>query len=210
MPSLTVRSFAEMINLPMYAQYRILQEQKYPDEGASPFKIPYYKPSLDIMKDFYNSGNDEVVISNWLENRTQQIRPISRKENNIRVLKTFITSPISRRKLQIKNRKYSLSSYPKEEVELKLFFDIEAIEEGKSIYQFYNFRITAIEPKIAKDTIYIAYWIMQKNHIKCDIAQIEFIDLVSNIIYKVKRQSSRTIANMMNNSDLVKAIWNSI
>jgi hypothetical protein len=210
MPTLTVRSFAEMINLPMYSQYKILNEQKYPKDEANIYKIPYYKSSLEIIKKYYKSDNQKVIITNWLETDTFKLKPESKRINNIRVVNSFSSSPHSKRKLQIVNRYQSLCGFPKKEVELKLHFDIEAIEKDKHIYQFYNFRNTAIDEKIAKDTIYLAYWIIEQNQIKCSINQIEFVDLVGNSIYKVSRQSIKTIETMHNNANVVATLWDSI
>ncbi len=39
-PTLTARAFAEMLELPLYEQLRILLEQKYPDKGPAIMSKP--------------------------------------------------------------------------------------------------------------------------------------------------------------------------
>ena len=210
MPVLTVRSFAEMINLPMYSQYKILHEQKYPKDEANVYKMPYYKPSLDLIKKYYLNGNNTDLLTEWLQYNANSIRPQSKQIHNKRVISQFIQSPVSNRKLKITNSKFAITANPKSEVELKLRFDIEALENNIHTYQFINFRATKLDEKIAKDTLYLSYWVMEHNKIDCKINQLEYIDLYSNAIYKVKRQSSNAIKNMTNNTNVVIALWNSI
>jgi hypothetical protein len=210
MPSLTVRSFAEMIHLPMYAQYRILHEQKYPNDEPSAFKIPFYKPSIEIIKQYYQNNNDKSIITNWLQYSAPLLRPESKRINNIRVATTFLKSQQSRRHFEIQKRRDTIIAYPKQDVALKLYFDIEAVENNNRIYQFYNVRNTPIDENIAKDTLFLAYWIMEQNDYSCSIQQLEFIDFVGDNIYKVSRKSKKAIINMYNNATIIEAIWNSI
>lgn len=210
MPVLTVRSFAEMINLPMYSQYKILHEQKYPKDESNVFKVPFYKPSIDIIKKYFKYNKDKTIIENWIKTEVERIKPQSKSINNKRVVSKFISSPISTRNLTLINRNYSYTAYPLEKVELKLHFDIEGSENGQPIFIFINFRGTKIDEQIAKDTLSLTYWILEKNGINCKISQLEYIDLAADIVFRVKKQSISTIKKMNNNALVVKTLWDSI
>lgn len=209
MPVMTARSFAEMINLPMYEQFRILFEQKYPKNVPNIFKVPFYKPALDTIKKYYRSNRDSQVITHELRNMRHKIRNQTRLRHNIRVIQAFRKSAQSRRNLSL-TRQIRLLSSLIQNVTLKLYFDVDAVERNKAVKIFYNFRDAPLGEKIARDTIKIAYWILQKNNVSCHIKQIEYVDLKTNEIYSVKRPPAISSLHMIRYAQIVNSIWKTI
>ena len=50
-PRITVRAFAELLNLPAYEQVRILHDQKYPRRQPQVFRVPFYQPALHGIRE---------------------------------------------------------------------------------------------------------------------------------------------------------------
>jgi hypothetical protein len=210
MPKLTIRSLAEMIHKPMYDQIRILNEQKYPKDEPNVFRIPFYKPALEVIKIYYKTSNDDRVFDEWSEYTAPNLKPQPKKINNLRVIQAFRNHNISNRFLTISKSINSYKIIPDKNIELKLTFDIEAEEKNKTVFLFFNFRQYPIDGEIAKDTLQIAYWLLQQNDIKITVANLEFIDLANGTIWKINRPSTRTINNMKNNFLVINALWDSI
>jgi len=210
MPRLTTRAFSEMIHLPGYEQQRILLEQKYPREGSSVFKIPYYIPALSKIKEYYANGNDVEIINEWVRDEALGLTPQHKSHNNIRVVMAFISSSNSKRILVPKMRLLSYIASPHQNVELKLKFDLDVEENGLRKYILINCRNISIEKRVAEDTIQIAYWVMLQNEIDLDISQIEYWDLTNGKIFISNKLLKRTITNMKNNANFVDAIWSTI
>ena len=209
MPFMIARAFAEMINLPMYEQVRILLEQKYPKRGSSVFKIPYYKPALDTIKKFYRSNRNGQVLTQALINIRHKIHNQPRLRHNTRVIKAFRRSTQSARILSL-TRHMRISMNVIQNVTLKLYFDVEATKKNNAVKILYNFRDVPIDGKIATDTINVVYQILQKNSVTCRIAQIEYVDLKSDKVYRVNRPSVISNRNMIRYARIVKSIWNTI
>lgn len=209
MPVMSARSFAEMINLPMYEQARILFEQKYPKSEPNIFKVPYYKPALDTIKKFYRSNRNGQVLSRALTDMRYKIRNQTRLRHNTRVIQAFRKSAQSRRNLSL-TKQIRLSSRLIPNVTLKLYFDIEAVDKNIAVYIFYNFRDAPIDAKVAKDTIKIAYWILYNYNAKSHIKQIEYIDLRNNQVYTVRRPSIIGNRRMVRYAQIVNSVWRTI
>jgi len=210
MPKLTARAFSEMLHLPGYEQQRILHEQKYPKQGTSVFRIPYYIPALSQIKAYYSNGNNVRQLHNWVRTSAISINPDSKRIHNIRVVSAFSNSIFSNRNLLPNRSQHFYSAFPHHNVELKLTYDIEVMEDSVKKYVFINCRNSKIDQKIAEDTLQIAYWVMTQSGIKVTLKQLEYWDLTCNVLYSVNRVSKRTITNMTNNATLVDVLWNSI
>jgi hypothetical protein len=183
MPRLTARSFAEMIHLPGYEQQRILVEQKYPTQGPSVFRIPYYLPALRQIKSYYSNQNSTTQLRAWIRTGSSTISPDHKRTNNIRVVNSFLGSTVSSRILVPSRRPNSFLANPHQNVELKLNFDIDAVENGIEKFILINPRNAPIDRKIAEDTIQIAFWIMSQNAFQLRMRDIEYWDLNSNNVY---------------------------
>ena len=128
MPDLTVRSFAELISLPAYEQIRILHEQKYPRQVPQAFKIPYYKPVLNTIKEYFRNNNDSNIIRGAIIDFDSTIRLESKRNHNKRVLNSFSNSFQATRSLIINSQKryyFDIGNF-----RLRLSFDLNVTEHG--------------------------------------------------------------------------------
>ena len=209
MPKLTVKSYAEMMHLPAYSQMRILTEQKYPDDDLNIWRMPFYKHSLDTIKLYHLNSNDTKILSAGIHDCIN-LAPKPKKDNNKRVLQDYRNSPHASRNLGFISKKKTYKAHPKQNIELKLTFDLEAIENKKPKRIFFNFRNIAIDPDIAKDTIQIAHWVLCKTDPSSNIKDIEFIDLCEGIVYKANTVSTKSLSRFMSNAKVVEALWATI
>jgi len=83
-PFLTVRALAEMMQLPLYEQVRILSEQKYPREAPQRFRIPYYSPGLVAIRNYYRSANDQGVLEEARDQIRLTVKNQARRNHNLR------------------------------------------------------------------------------------------------------------------------------
>lgn len=208
MPSLSVRSFSELLNLPAYEQARILHEQKYPKSGPSAFKIPYYAKSLSAIRSFYKSDNDIKVLRVFIRDINYVVKPDSKKKHNLRVLESFESGVQFDRKLVLKsNKKYYVNI---SDVEIRLYFDIKAEEDGTEKMIFYNFRNAEISDNLARITLEISNFILIENGYKIPFRNLEFVDLFTNKVYGYSKVRKRTLNLMKSNIDIIEALWSTI
>src|SRR5438874_12773070 len=100
MPSLSVRAFAELMGPPAYEYARILHEQKYPKQQPQVFRTPFYLPALSAIRNFYRAENDLTVLAAARQS-IGLLKLETRRESNIRVLRSFEHSKQARRRLQV-------------------------------------------------------------------------------------------------------------
>lgn len=208
MPKLTVRSLAEMLQLPAYEQLRILHEQKYPKDGDSPFKIPYYSPALTTIRRFYRGSNDPLIITDGRIKIDQSVGLDVRRRHNKRVIDSFQNGRQATRALRLlPNRKF-LTSYG--QVQVRLHFDLSVNEAGIEKFIFYNFRNSPITPQMAKETIEVAAMVLRDVNVTFPTKNIEFIDLFSGQVFTAKQITKRTETNVQRNIQLIETMWRSI
>src|SRR5262245_14087602 len=120
-PTLSVRSFAELIRLPAYEQLRVLHDQKFPRAEPKSFKVPFYQTAMKGIRDYYRSGNNPTALAAArLAARVLGLQ--SRRDHNIRVIDKFEKSAQAKRKLQLKPS--PVHSAAIEGVRVRLRFDL--------------------------------------------------------------------------------------
>ena len=189
MPSLSVRSFAELLHLPAYEQERILYEQKYPAREPQKFKVPYYLHALKGIRDYYAAANDPRALAT-ARARVNALNAQARRRQNIRVLNGFQRSREARRRL-VPSPLSRLAADPHPGVELRLMFDIEAAEHSNQRRIFYNLRNAPIEGEVATSAL-------------------QYIDLKNGRVYVISRQSQRTLRQMRANARIIATLWPTI
>ena len=99
MIELSVRAFAELMRLPGYEQERILHEQKYPRQQPNRFRVPYYNLAKNGIHKYYRSQNNLNILRSEIQTiSAKNIEPV-RRQNNVRVLRSFQGSPESSRQI---------------------------------------------------------------------------------------------------------------
>lgn len=208
MPRLNVRALAEVLNLPAYAQMRILHEQKYPRQQPQTFKIPYYAPALRVIRDFFSSGNDPQTIHAALPLVRASIGLESRRAHNVRVLHSFLASPHAQRTMApMPNRNYALTVAS---VDIRLSYDLTATENGQPKFLFFNLRAEPLDAELARVTIEIAHWVMTALGAQVEMNALEYLDLTNGRRHTFTRARAKTLRNVSQNITVIKALWDSI
>lgn len=206
-PSLTVRSFAEMIHLPAYEQMRILAEQKYPADEPARHRVPYYCEAKAAIRRFYRHDNDPRIVDD-VQRHLQARRKMTsraRAAHNSRVLDAFIHSPEAHRRLEVcpfGTRKRSLHG-----VDLRLTFDLVADEKGKVKFKYYNMRVEEMDEELIRSTLELSSHLMAAEKIAHRFCDLEYFDFESGKLYRWSRPRKRTLQRAANNADLVKTLW---
>lgn len=207
MPSLTVRAMAEMLRLPAYEQVRILAEQKHPKQAPQIFRTPYYQPAVAGIRAFYAEGNDVKQLTAARAkalNASQQ----SRRENVLRVIDKFEASAGAKRSLVIaKNGKYTAIVG---DVELRLSPDIQALDGDKPVFIYYNCRATGLDEEAAKSTLEIAHWVLEANGLDVKPVQVEYLDLATGVLHRVKKRRPTTVKALKSNAKIISTLWPSL
>jgi hypothetical protein len=129
----------------------------------------------------------------------------TRRTNNLRALDSFTSAPVSKRKLVPQpNTRHSAKI---ENVEIRLSPDLQALESEKLRVIYFNCRTVAVTPEIAESTVEIAHWVLEEDGVELDIAQIEFIDLVTGKIHRRKTRRPGTVSAIKNNGKIIETLW---
>jgi hypothetical protein len=208
MPRLTVRSLAELMQLPGYEQYRILYEQKHPRSSPGAFKAPYYAPALRGIRSYYADGNSPAAIED-ARSRLASIGNLARRSHNERVLTSFAASPQADRFLmpvRVPRLETTLG-----DVDLHLAFDLVARENDQPRWLLYNMRVMPVDEQLARATLEVAHWLLQSCGVDAPMAQLEYVDLaVDGQFYSFRRTRSTTIKQAEQTLKLVETLWPTI
>jgi len=204
MPSLSVRSLAEMLNLPAHAQARILAEQKHPKQAPQVFRTPYYQQSLAAIRAFYRSGNQKSELLEF-EAKMEGIKQEARRENNLRVLRSFRNSDFAGRTIELlvnKSIKHHIG-----DVELRLSPDLTGVESGKAKVLFLNFRSQVLDPELARSTIEITHWLLEKAGQERPLKSIQYVDLYEEKTFEISKRRASTVKAVSENLKIIEALW---
>lgn len=208
MPSLSLRSFAELIHLPAYEQTRILHEQKFPKQSPQVFRLPFYQASITAIRRHYRSGRTPAVLTD-ARTTARQLRPAARATHNLRVLAAFANSDQLNRPLAptvlIKH-----SLLVDHGVELRLSFDLCASEGNRPYAIFYNTRDAPVEPSIAQTTVELARWALDDLGAGHAATVVQLVDLKSGTIFSAKSTKKTTLRRASENAKIIATLWPTI
>ena len=208
MPRLTVRSLAELMQLPGYEQYRVLYEQKHPKSSPSAFKAPYYAPALRGIRSYYANGNSPAAIEE-ARSRLASIGNLARRSHNERVLMSFAASPQADRSLTpIRGPRLETTLG---DVDLHLAFDLVAKEGDQPKWLLYNMRVIRVDEKLARATLEVAHWLLQSCGVDARMDELEYVDIAKGgEHYTFRRTRSTTIKQAEQTLKLVETLWPTI
>jgi hypothetical protein len=204
MPSLTVRALAEMLNLPAHAQARILSEQKHPKNAPQVFRAPYYQQALVGIRSYYKGGKDLSKIA-LAAAKCEAFKQESKRDHNLRVLNSFKASELAARTLVLAPKK--VIRLTQGNVELKLTPDLEAMENGQPRALFLNLRGQAMDPELARVTLEIAHWVLEKNQLPAAADNLEYVDLFKGHRYVLGKRRASTIKAVTQNFKIIETLW---
>jgi hypothetical protein len=205
-PSLTVRAFAVLLESPLYEYERVLLDQKYPQREPTSYRIPYYSPALAGIRRYFRSNRQLSVVQQAIADiAVSGMKPAHRINNNVRALRSFAQYKAHRRR--------SLAVLPIDRLEtnmqgvsLRFTPDLPATEGQDQRFVIYNCRNAPIPDEVARATLELAHWVLQKNGIIVPPRTLEYVDLfvrrthraqnVRNMTIRRARQCARVVAQM--------------
>jgi hypothetical protein len=208
-PVLTVRAFAEMLELPLYQQVRILTEQKYPRQAPASYRVPYYRPALQAIRNFYNSARQTQVILDAIASIQASGMPPARIENNVRVLTDLQRTRQMRRHLTPRPTRRIRSDFTG--VELKLTPDLVGAEGQAEKTIFYNFRQAKLTSSVARVTLELAAWVLRHVGSAVELGSLEYVDLADRgKVRQISGIRSLTIRRAQQNARAIRQIWDGL
>jgi hypothetical protein len=205
-PSLTLKSFAEILELPLYEYVRILTEQKFPNKAPASFRVPFYQAAHSAIRRFYRSGGQVQEIQAAIANIQTSSSIETRKDNNIRVLRVFQGSPQVRRQLSLVPTSRFKWLYAG--IELKYTPELLAIERHDEKYISYNFRQEPVPDNIATATLELVYSLLRANAVKVGIGDVEFVDFAQRgRVYRIQRVKQRTLKHAKDVAKAIVQLW---
>lgn len=97
-PRLSDRNLARFVRMSASRQMRFLHDQKYPKGTPQVFMQPYYAKALAGIRDVMKRGFPGIIDARA---KLQGIAQETRRNNSMRVLDSFISSPHAKRKLKV-------------------------------------------------------------------------------------------------------------
>lgn len=204
MPSLTVRSFAELLNLPAHAQARILTEQKYPKQGPQSFKTPYYQQAISGIRAYYKAGNDVGQLA-LAATRIEAFAQESKRDHNLRILHSFKQSELPSRKLQVAKTQHV--TFKSQDVDLRFSPDLSGLENGAERYLLLHYRAQPLHQDLARTTLELAHWALEGAGSAVRPKQIEYVDLFTGVVHTIGKRRASTITAAEQNLKIIKTLW---
>jgi hypothetical protein len=204
MPSLTIRSFAELLNLPAHAQARILTEQKYPKQGPQSFKTPYYQQAISGIRSFYKFGSNSSQLALAVA-RIEAFKQEAKRDNNLRVLNSFRLSDLAKRKLAIATTKHL--SFKTDDIVLRFSPDLNGEENGTERFLLLHYRANTLSPDLARTTLELTHWALESAGTPISTKQLEYIDLFTGNTYSISKRRASTITAAQQNLKIIQTLW---
>jgi hypothetical protein len=207
MPSLTIRSFAELLNLPAHAQVKILTEQKYPKKGPQSFKTPYYQQALTGIRGFYKKGGDAEQLT-LAKSRIEQFTQESKRDNNLRIINSFVESDLPKRQLQVGSVKHL--TFNIQEIALRFSPDLNGNEGGSERYILLHYRSQPLNAELARTTLELVHWGLECGGAPVSTKHLEYVDLFAGTTYSIAKRRVSTIAAAEQNLKIISTLWPSL
>jgi hypothetical protein len=206
-PSLTVRSFAEMLNLPAYTQARILTEQKHPKQAPQVFRTPYYQYALTGIRSYYKADNDPAQLA-LAAAKVEALKKDARRDHNLRILNSFKLSDMRLRQFKLAPSKTVAHTIA--DIELRLSPDLRGVADGKELITFLNLRAQPLDTDLARTTIELAHWLLEKHGVEIPLKRIEFVDLFKGTTHTISKRRATTITAATQNLKIIQTLWPSL
>ncbi len=209
-PSVTVRAFAEMIELPTYQLLPKLHDQKYPRDAPAYYRVPFYREALATIRAFYRHGRRSKVLEDAIARiRTSATMADRRKEPNIRLIRAFQSSSQTKRPLSVQ----SLETFKDtlNGVTLRYRPDLIATDGQQSILILYNTRQAPIPPALARMTLELVHNILSRQNQNMANTIIELVDLAfKKKVYTVQGIRPLTLRKAQQSARAIAHLWGQI
>jgi hypothetical protein len=207
MPRINARNMAELIAMPAYVQLAMLTGQKYPKQGPSQFKRPFYAPAVDAIRSYYRSDDKQQTLAAAV-GKVQGIANQARRDNLLRAIDAFRKSDQSTRALAV--QKNSRIEVAIGDVALRASPDMTASDDKGPLLIYYNLKIVAFDVEAARRLAEITHWLCEQNEIEIPINRIELVDLANGSLHRTKTRRAATIRQMKQTSKVIQSLWDQI
>jgi hypothetical protein len=206
-PRLTVKAIADILRAPKANPSKVLHDQKYPNDDPQRFRTPYYQSVIAGIRRYYDNDNDRRVLTH-LRNKLLTIANKSRRDNNIRVLDSFLSSPHADRRFVLStNSRYSALT---NNLGISLSADMQAFEGGVLKIIYVNCKATAVDRETGAIVAELAHWVLEENGISVSPKQIEIMDISTGRSLGATSWRQSTITSLVGRAKTISSIWDQL
>jgi hypothetical protein len=206
-PNVTVKAFSEFIHTPLYAQMRILHEQKYPKQSPAVFKMPYYAPTRRAILRYYRQGNDASHFP--IDSAHVPSGKSDARENNFRSMQSFLNGSHAQRNLQVATSTTFESVISTTIV--RFTPDVVGLESnGRTKYIVFDCTQLCPDREFIDTLIELAHFTLLANQVPVQVRDIEYIHLQTDQTFHRTTIRQRTITRATATARAIAAIWPTI
>lgn len=206
-PSLTVRAFARLLESPLHEYEQLLLEQKYPRRKPTSYRIPYYSSALAAIRRYFRSNRQSAVIQQAIVDiQASGMKPAHRVQNNVRALRSFAQYRAHRRR-NLTIQALDSTEANMQGVALRFTPDLPATEGGDQVFLIYNCRNASVLDQVARATLELAHWVLQRNGIAVPASTLGYVDLSARKTHRIQRVRDRTIRRARQCARVVAQMW---
>jgi hypothetical protein len=204
-PRLSDRNLARFVRMSASRQMRFLHDQKYPKGTPQVFMQPYYAKAIAGIRDVMKRGFPGIIDARA---KLQGIAQETRRNNSMRVLDSFVSSPHAKRKLKvIPGHRYQ--AYVRT-LEIRFSPHVVAMEGDEVRYIYFNEKGVVCDPEEARLTLEFGYWVLKQNGVKVKPHQLELIDLFSGKYFQGQPARPSTLKMLEELAQHIESQWPTI
>ncbi len=204
-PRLSDRNLARFVRMSASRQMRFLHDQKYPKGTPQVFMQPYYAKALAGIRDVIKRGFPGIIDARA---KLQGIAQETRRNNSMRVLDSFISSPHAKRKLQvITSHRYQAHVRT---LEIRFSPHVVAMDGDEVRYIYFHEKGVECDSEEARLTLEFGYWVLKQNGIDVEPHQFELIDLFSGKYFKGRPMRPDTLKMLDDMALHIESQWPTI
>ena len=199
------RNLARFVRMSASRQMRFLHDQKYPKGTPQVFMQPYYAKALAGIRDVMKRGFPGIIDSRA---KLEGIAQETRRNNSLRVLDAFVTSPHAKRKLKvISGHRYQAHVRT---LEIRFSPHVVAMDGDEVRYIYFHEKGVQCDSEEARLTLEFGYWVLQQNGVDVKAHQFELIDLFSGKYFQGQPMRPATLKMLDELAQHIESQWPTI
>ena len=204
-PRLSDRNLARFVRMSASRQMRFLHDQKYPKGTPQVFMQPYYAKALAGIRDVMKRGFPGIIDARA---KLQGIAQEARRNNSMRVLDSFISSPHAKRKLKVvTGHRYQAHVRT---LEIRFSPHVVAMDGDEVRYIYFHEKGVQCDPEEARLTLEFGYWVLKENGLDVEPHQFELIDLFSGKYFQGQPTRPETLKMLDHLAQHIESQWPTI
>lgn len=204
-PRLSDRNLARFMRMSASRQMRFLHDQKYPKGTPQVFMQPYYAKALAGIREVMKRGLPGIIDARA---RMQGITQETRRNNSLRVLESFITSPHANRRLKIISG-HRYQAYVRN-LEVRFSPHVVAMDGDEVRYIYFHEKRVQCDQEEARLTLEFGYWVLMQNGVDARPHQFELIDLFSGRYFQGQPIRPETLKMLDDMAQYIESQWPTI